>query len=267
MDLSHELAVALAAARTASEYVLAEYDAFAPIADAPADISTHVDRQAQELILGRIREAFPNDGIRAEESTPGASGTPHYAERVWIVDPIDGTRGFARKNGEFSVMIGFAIAGRVVLGVVAEPVVGRTTYATAGSGCWVVAGESEPVQCRVSRCGDLASATMVQSHTKVGSKPKPVVEAIRPAKVFETYSAGIKLAMVARGEVELYVNDYRNFHDWDACAGHILVEEAGGKMTLFDGGSVTYTGPVERRGLLATNGLLHEECVRRLMTI
>ena len=267
MDLSKELAEALAAADMAGRYVLDEYRAFVPIPDAPAEISTHVDREAQEIILRHLRAAFPADGMRAEEQTPSAKVESANAARVWVVDPIDGTRGFARKNGEFSVMIGFTVNSRAILGVVLEPVANRVTYAAAGLGCWVRTGTGEPVRCRVSSQRNLASSILVQSHTKPGAKPKPVVAAVEPGHVVETYSAGIKLAMVARGEVDSYVNDYANFHDWDACAGHVLVEEAGGTVTLFNGEPITYKGPVTRRGLLATNGFLHDECVTRLSTI
>jgi 3'(2'), 5'-bisphosphate nucleotidase len=84
--------------------------------------------------------------------------------------------------------------------------------------------------------------------------------------VLETYSAGIKLAMVARGDADLYVNDYPNFHDWDVCAGHVLVEEAGGTVTEFGGEPVEYGSPGkrQRRGMVATNGKLHADVVARL---
>jgi len=264
MDLSKELAEALAAAEAAGKYVLNEYQAFTPIPDAPAEISTHVDCEAQEIIVRHLRAAFPHDGIRAEEATASVSSESSRASRVWVIDPIDGTRGFARKNGEFSVMIGFTVESRAVLGVVLEPVANRVTYAAAGVGCWTQSGTAEPIRCQVTTQSNLASSVFVQSHTKPGAAPKPVVAAIEPGRVVETYSAGIKLAMVARGEVDLYVNDYVNFHDWDACAGHVLVEEAGGMVTLFNGEPIIYVGPVKRRGLLATNGLIHQDCLQRL---
>ena len=88
--------------------------------------------------------AFPDDGLVAEERTPTLAGSPTGADRVWVVDPIDGTRGFAMKNGEFSVMVGLTVGGRPVVGVVLEPVSGRVTYAAVGSGCWVVTEGGEP---------------------------------------------------------------------------------------------------------------------------
>src|SRR5262245_7510317 len=103
MAFERELQGALTAAKSAGEYVRREYETFEPIPNAPASISTHVDHGAQELILGHLRSAFPDDGLVAEERTPSLEGAPTGADRVWVVDPIDGTRGFAMKNGEFSV--------------------------------------------------------------------------------------------------------------------------------------------------------------------
>jgi 3'(2'), 5'-bisphosphate nucleotidase len=183
-----------------------------------------------------------------------------------VVDPIDGTRGFARKNGEFSVMVGLIEGGRPVVGVVLEPVRGRATFAVHGAGCRWQQGEAAPVCCRVSATADLAEAVLTQSHSKDPNKPSKAVRALRPGRVVETYSAGIKLALVARGEADLYVNDYPTFHDWDACAGHILVEEAGGAVTGLGGEPLRYgtPGAAQHIGLLASNGRLHAAALARL---
>ena len=265
MHYSHELREALAAADAASKYLAAEYAAFTAIPDAPAHISTHADRGAQEIILKHLHAAFPADGLVAEENTPTLALAPAGAARTWVVDPIDGTKGFAIKNGEFSVMIGLTVAGRPVVGVVAEPTRNRVTYAAAGDGCWRQDGDAEPVRCGVTTCDALAAATLTQSHSKPG-KTKPMVTLLGPRKVLETYSAGIKLALVARGEADLYVNSYPEFHDWDVCAGEVLVVEAGGVVTEFDGGAVRYgtPGAVRRGGLVACGPGLHTELVEKL---
>src|SRR5438270_790846 len=129
MAYEQELEVALEAARKAGLYLNDEYERFQAIADAPADISTHADRQSQEIVLQYLHDAFPADGLRAEEKTPTLARVGESGSRLWIVDPIDGTRGFARKTGEFSVMIALAVDGKAVVGVVLEPALGRSTYA------------------------------------------------------------------------------------------------------------------------------------------
>ena len=265
MNLDRELREALAAAESAGEFIRREYDAFVPIPAAPASITTHADTGAQEIILKHLLAAFPGDGFCAEESTSIRSATTG-AERVWVIDPIDGTRGFATKNGEFSVMIGLTVLGKPVLGVVLEPIQRRVTYATSGEGCFVTREGSPPARCRVSGCAALASATITTSHMNPAKPPKPVVRKLRPGTVHQTFSAGVKLALVARGEADLYVNDYPEFHDWDVCAGHILVTEAGGTVSEFDGGTVQYgrVGAKRRGGMVATNGALHAETLRLL---
>ena len=257
-DLKDELEAALAIAAEAAEYVRGEYDRFELIPDAPVTISTHVDRGVQEMVLTALRTRFPTDAVVAEEDTPAAHGSP-ASDRCWVIDPIDGTRGFAMKTGEFSIMIGFTIHNRVVLGVVAEPVQRRVTYATLGGGCWATIHDGTPTACRVNGTTELGKAVLTQSRSKPGGQPKPVARALAPGAILETYSAGVKLALVARGDADCYVNDYSGFNDWDICAGDILVTEAGGTVSLFNGEPVLYgvRGDKPQRGLIACTPGLH----------
>jgi 3'(2'), 5'-bisphosphate nucleotidase len=265
MTFDTELAAALEAVGRAGELIRREYEAFAAIPDAPASISTHADRASQELILTFLHAHFPADALCAEEKTPALETVPHTGPRVWVVDPIDGTRGFARKTGQFSVMIGLLAAGQPVLGVVLEPASDRYTYATAGGGCYTRTGSGAATRCVVSGRASLDTAILVQSWSKPGQPTRPV-ESLRPARVVETYSGGVKLAMVARGEADVYANTYEKFFDWDVGAGQILVTEAGGRVTDLAGGPIAYAAPDfgQTRGLLATNGPFHDEAVSLL---
>jgi 3'(2'), 5'-bisphosphate nucleotidase len=264
----HELQAALKAARL-SGYALREaYERFQVVPDAPADISTDADRRSQEIILTYLQQTFPKDALCAEEETSTLSQATHTGSRLWIVDPIDGTRGFARKNGEFSVMIAFVHEGQPAVGVVLEPAKERLTYAVAGLGCWRQDGKAaQPVVCCVSAVAELTQATLTQSHSRKPGVRSKQVEALNPTRIVETYSAGIKLALVARGEADLYLNTYEAFHDWDICAGHVLVHEAGGQVTGIAGQELHYglPGAWQRNGLLASNRLLHEEAVKALV--
>ncbi|MFO0936651.1 MAG: 3'(2'),5'-bisphosphate nucleotidase CysQ [Gemmataceae bacterium] len=265
MNYSHELTTALNAARAAGELIRNEYESFVPIPDAPVSISTHADKAAQDLIISLVAAAFPNDAICAEESTESLQEAKHTAPRVWVIDPIDGTRGFAMKNGQFSVMIGLTVDREPVVGVVYEPIPDRMTYASKGGGCFAQLASAAPVSCRVSTQTKLNEATLVKSHGKPG-KTAPEITATSPAKVIETYSAGVKLAMIARGEADFYPNTYSKFADWDICAGHILVSEAGGNATKLNGEALSYgaEGFAQTGGILATNGKLHAAVVERM---
>ncbi len=266
MAHERELEAALEAARRAGRGILDAYRQFQAIPDAPIDISTEADRQAQETILSYLKRVFSGDALCAEEQTAALVGATSTGPRQWVVDPIDGTRGFARKNGEFSVMIAFVEKGELAAGVVLEPAKGRCTYAGRGRGCWRHDDGGGPIACRVSSTTDLAAATMVQSHSRTPNMPSRMAQAVRPCRVVETYSAGIKLALVARGEVDLYVNDYTQFHDWDIAAGHLLVTEAGGTVTGLHGEELRYGLPEawQRFGLLGSNGYIHAEALKRL---
>ena len=265
--LTHELQIALDAVALASARIMNDYATFVAIPDAPVSISTDTDRASQDIIIQHLAQHFPGDAFCAEEATTSLAQASKTGARVWIIDPIDGTRGFAMKNGEFSVMVGLVIAGEIEVAVVGEPARARITFASRGKGCWVRHGNSDAIKCQVTTTGKMADATLVQSHVKPG-RPDPVVTAFQPAKCVETYSAGVKLAMVARGEVDLYVNTYSQFADWDICAGHHLVVEAGGKVSELSGRPVTYGKPgyAQKGGLLATNGVLHPEAISLLAT-
>jgi 3'(2'), 5'-bisphosphate nucleotidase len=178
------------------------------------------------------------------------------------VDPIDGSRGFAQKNGEFSVMIAFVEDGVVQVGVVLEPATGVTTSAVRGQGCHVRRQTHKGSLCRVSSVAEPGACSLIQSHSKPGKTSWPV-EILKPAKVIETYSAGVKLARVARGEADVYVNTYSEFHDWDIAAGHLLVEEAGGRVTGLKGETLRYgePGAWQRHGLIAANPALLAKCL------
>jgi 3'(2'), 5'-bisphosphate nucleotidase len=268
MSYDQELRAALEAAEQAGQLIREHYDRFEVVPNAPADITTATDHEAQEIILSHLHRAFTNDALCAEETTPTLAASPTSGSRLWIIDPIDGTRGFARKNGEFSVMIGFVDRGRPVVGVVWEPAKERLTYASSGHGCWSTDGAAEAVRCRVSAVSTLAKATLTQSHSK-GRSPSPQLQALQPGRVIETYSAGVKMAQVARGEADLYLNIYPAFSDWDICAGHVLIDEAGGKSTGLKGEVLRYGQPKGSQvyGLLATNGHVHDQAVGALKSI
>src|SRR5208282_5985062 len=135
-----------------------------------------------------------------------------------------------------------------------QPASARLTYAVQGGGCWRLDGkETTPQRCRVTDVAVLTQATLTQSRSRNPHQKSPYLIALQPARVLESYSAGIKLALVARGEADIYLNTYDAFHDWDICAGHILVTEAGGQVTGIRGETLQYGLPEawQRFGLLA----------------
>src|SRR5262245_36572423 len=103
MTFDRELQSARDAAEHASRIILQHYEERTAMSDAPASITTSTDRASQEAILQALAAQFPDDAFRAEEATPTLQNLRRDGARMWIIDPIDGTRGFAKKNGQFSV--------------------------------------------------------------------------------------------------------------------------------------------------------------------
>ncbi len=263
---SKELQAAREAATTATRIILEHYARLDAKSSAPADITTQTDRDSQDAILQSLASCFPDDAFRAEEATTTLAKLSHMGRRMWIIDPIDGTRGFVTKNGEFSVMIALCEDGVPVVGVVAEPAKNVVTWATLGAGCWQCCDNDESHPVVVTKSAELSEATMIQSHTKPGKEPSREVQLLKPARVLETYSAGVKLARVADGTADIYVCDYMAMNDWDLAAGHILVTEAGGKVSNLVDEPRIYgrASPKQLGGLLATNGRMHEVAMKRL---
>ncbi|HVJ81620.1 MAG TPA: 3'(2'),5'-bisphosphate nucleotidase CysQ [Planctomycetia bacterium] len=258
-NFADELGAALDAVRAAGAEILRLGGAYENVTDAPADIVTDADLAAQAIIFRILAERFPNDAVLGEEAYKEDPSIAR-ALRLWIVDPIDGTRGFAIGNGEYSVMVGLVAGGRPVVGVVHEPHVGRTTFAAAGQGCFVrTSAVGQPMPCSVRPTESMVDATVAMSRSRKTDSEKRLLDRFGARESLKTYSAGIKLAQVARGEADLYLGDYPAMHDWDVCAGHILVEEAGGRVTDLAGEPLVYgrEPPRQSRGILATNGLLH----------
>jgi 3'(2'), 5'-bisphosphate nucleotidase len=244
------------------------YAAFTPIPDAPADLTTEADLAAQERILEHLRRDFPGDGICAEESSPGARAAPAPAasRRFWVIDPLDGTRGFARHAGEFAVHVALVEGVRPVLGVVVEPLAERVTWAIEGGGCWSAEGGATPSRCAVSAVAGTPEV-LALSRSRDEESRRALLAAFGARRALATWSAGRKLALVARGVADLYVGDYLTLHDWDVCAGHLLVEEAGGRVTDVRGEPIVYDGSgasLRGRGLLASNGRVHAAALRAL---
>lgn len=220
------------------------------------DLVTEADVVAERLILERIRQRFPSHGIVSEESAPGlAFGNGIY----WAVDPLDGTSNFARGLPLFSISLAALEEGRPVVGVVHEPMAHRTFRAWRGGGAWL---DGAPAW--VSRVDRVLSAMVGLDWGRAQEDRLKVLARVQrlgpDVGVFRTLgSAALGLAYVAAGWLDAY------FHlalgPWDTAAGVLLVEEAGGRVTLVDGSPWT----PEATSILASNGLLHDqllECLR-----
>ncbi|HVJ17541.1 MAG TPA: inositol monophosphatase family protein [Polyangiaceae bacterium] len=251
----------------ASKVVLEVYGtAFDVEYKGPSDPVTIADKRANELICTELAREFPGVPIVAEESPPATFADFRSSERVFFVDPVDGTREFVARNGEFVVMIGLLDGDRPVAGVIQAPVQGVTWVGVVGEGAYAQDASGVRTPIRVSSEPTLAAARIVSSRSHRDSELERVLSALGAAQIIIRGSAGLKGAEVARGAAEAYVAPGYAGQRWDACASEALVVAAGGRVTdtrgrLLDYRALSLTNDC---GVVASNGAVHDAVLEQL---
>jgi 3'(2'), 5'-bisphosphate nucleotidase len=249
MTALDELETTATIARAAGAAAMRYYGNSAFERKADSSPVTQADHAANQAILTGLARDFPRDAILSEESAD--SDVRRQAERVWVVDPLDGTKEFLAQNGEFSILIGLVVEGAPVLGVVYLP--GRDVLygAARGKGAWVERnGRRDRVAC---------VAAVPTALRMIGSRSHadPLLGSMRQAlgvdEVMPCGSIGVKCARIAEGESDLYIHPVRTLKEWDTCAPEILLREAGGSVTDCLGGTLRYNkpDPVQPCGIVA----------------
>ncbi|HEX7956830.1 MAG TPA: 3'(2'),5'-bisphosphate nucleotidase CysQ, partial [Pyrinomonadaceae bacterium] len=223
-----------------------------------------------ELIVRALREQFPEDGVLAEESVD--TDRRIGRERVWMIDPIDGTKGFIAGTGDFCVQIGLAVEGRAALGILYAPATDVLYWAARGHGAWVLRPTSEADEsAKAERLGvteesDLARMRLAESRSHRGARMESVVGALGVRAEVRSHSVGIKVGLLVERQADLYIHLSPKTKQWDTCAPEAVLAEAGGRMTDLWGAPMRYNTPdvLNRNGLVASNGAAHEEVVGRL---
>lgn len=221
-------------AQAAGEVILEIYDH-------PADFGveqkedhtpiTRADRASNQLICNALAELSPRWPIISEENN-----LPPYEERrhwhyCWIVDPLDGTKEFIRRNGDFCINIALAQAGEAVLGLVYAPVSKQCFWAVRGCGAFEVSAKgAQRLQCARFSAGD-AGLRILSSRSHFNTATQTWIGNLQqPA--FVTKGSAIKFGLLARGDADLYPR-LGPTGEWDTAAGQVIVEEAGGAVLDF----------------------------------
>jgi 3'(2'), 5'-bisphosphate nucleotidase len=267
MDREDVLSKLLAAAAAAAEVVARVYEEpdLGVELKGPGDPVTRADKEANALLLERLTADFPGVPIVAEESDPATFAGFGSAPSALFVDPVDGTRDFIAKTGEFAVMIGFAEAGVATVGVVSCPALGEVFAAAAGVGAFRLAGAAREA-IRVSPVTELTGAcrcAVSRLHRDAAVDAR--LAALGPLTLVPMGSAGVKGVRVASGALELYAHPSgAPVKLWDACAPDAIVRAAGGLYTDVSGRAFDYRGPLaQNAGTLAANPALHAEARSR----
>jgi 3'(2'), 5'-bisphosphate nucleotidase len=233
---------------------------------APRDPVTEADRRANELICERLSRQFPNVPIVAEESEPETFAEYRTAERIFFVDPLDGTREFVARNGEFVVMIGYVEGDRATAAVIHAPESGISWVGAVGSGAAQIDAQGVETPISVSTVDALGDARIVGSRSHRNPALEQALGALGARELVALGSAGLKASVVAHGAADAYVAPHYAGKRWDACAADALINAAGGKLTDSRGQLIDYRS--ERldndRGVVASNGLLHDAIIEKL---
>lgn len=224
------------------------------------DLVTKYDRQIEDMVLARLRAAFPEFGVVAEET---ASKETLTDAPTWVVDPIDGTTNFIHRQAECCVLIGLAIDRRAILGVCFIPKLDEMYTAMRGGGAYC-----NGRRIHASGCEDLRRA-MVNLHMPSYTRGPRVVDRIlaisrdllaHPIQAMRSGgSAGVDMIHVARGRLDAYLEV--GVYAWDVCAGAIIVEEAGGVCVDTLGGPFDLTS---RRVMVASTQALADQLAEYL---
>jgi 3'(2'), 5'-bisphosphate nucleotidase len=224
----------------AGEVVMAVYASdFEVRGKTDASPVTLADEQAEAVIVAALRELAPGVPIVAEEAV-AAGQVPQAAARFWLVDPLDGTKEFISRNGEFTVNIALIEDGTPVLGVVLAPAIGRLFAGSVGHGAWVEeGGERRPIHCRRVPPEGL---TVVASRSHGDADALDAFLGGRLVAALRNAGSSLKLCLVAAGEADLYPRLGRTM-EWDIAAGHAVLAAAGGRVTDLAGAPLRYGKP------------------------
>ena len=264
----HELRIALDLAREAGAAILDLYEGPLHIEQkANADDRepvTQADKLANELIVQRLQSEFPDDGILAEESIDTSRRLKK--QRVWMIDPLDGTTGFIEGNGDFAVQIGLTENGQCVLGVVYQPLTGVLYRAVRGSGTWIERPGFESERGRVSAHEEISTMRLAASRSHRSPRMDKVVSAFGLKEEVRRGSVGIKIGLLVEQQCDLYVHLSPRTKQWDTCAPEIILLEAGGLITDLFGGPLIYNRAEvqNRNGVVASNGVSHKAIIESL---
>jgi 3'(2'), 5'-bisphosphate nucleotidase len=217
-----------------------------------SDPVTEADKRANEYLVERLRALFPGDGIVAEETADQSEAL--NAKRCWFIDPLDGTKEFIARNGEFSVMVGLAVDGRAQVGAVFQPVTDKLYLGAVGGGATLEQhGVTRALS--VSDVADPSALKLVVSRSHRDKSLDGLVQALGITSETPSGSVGLKVGHIAERNADLYVHVSNKSSRRDACGPEAILKAAGGVFTDLSGQAFDYrvSAMQNARGILACN--------------
>jgi 3'(2'), 5'-bisphosphate nucleotidase len=229
-----------AASRAAGAEVMAVYAGEIAVREkADASPVTEADLRAEAVIQHWLHRLAPEVPLVSEEQAD-AHGAPSDAPRFWLVDPLDGTKEFIQRNGEFTVNIALIEDGRPRLGVVFAPALGRLYLGARDLGAW--RHDAEGVHAIRCRARPAEGWTMVASRSHGDAEALAQLMAGEPVAAQRSAGSSLKFCLLAEGEADLYPRLGRTM-EWDTAAGHAVLAAAGGRVDTLDGTPLGYGKP------------------------
>ena len=202
---------------------------------------TAADRAAHEIIVTGLRAATPEIPILSEEGAAIPYAERRHWQRFWLVDPLDGTKEFIKRNGEVTVNIALIAEGRPILGVVFVPALDRLFWGVADEAAWLQEAGRAPRQIRVRQPEPERGLCVVMSRSHPSPDLDEYLQAVNVAEVISVGSS-LKLCVLAEGRADLYPRLGPTM-EWDIAAGQAVVEAAGGQVRTLDGHPLRYNKP------------------------
>lgn len=226
-----DLALSIAAsAREAGAGIMDIYDSGHMRVETKADDSplTAADLFSHELIMRSLEELTPEIPVISEEGEIPEYGLRKAWKTFYLVDPLDGTRSFIKKSGEFTVNVALMEDGVPVLGVIYAPASDILYYASRGDGAFVKRGNGKPVRINVAHPRDIKELVLVMSRSHAANE-RDFFDGMGIVHEYITSGSSMKFCLVADGSAYLYPR-FGPIHEWDTAAGHAILIESGGRV-------------------------------------
>jgi len=256
-----ELSVAADLAREAGRILMEIYARDFTVAyKGKNDPVTEADQLANNYLVAALKQHFPGDGIIAEESPE--RGDALSKSRCWFVDPLDGTKEFIAKNGEFSVMLGLAVDGVSRVGVVYQPALDKL-YLGAREGEALLLTRGTKRRLHVSDKAQGSALKLIVSRSHRPQSIAAIMAKLGASLEMPSGSVGVKVGLIAEQEADLYVHVSDKSSLWDACGPEAILYAAGGRFVHVDGSAISYRSAEmqNKKGILAVNASAYDEVV------
>ena len=239
MNLENELAVAKEAAVKAGYAIMDVYENAEDMQISYKDGDmplTAADKASNRIIVDALKEAFPEYAILSEEEKDDLSRLDN--DYCFVVDPLDGTKEFIKRNGQFTVNIALSYQHKSVMGVIYVPVTGELYYAAQGQGAYLDTKDETGKKLQVSGCTDIHELRMVMSSSHGCEQMDKLLEKYKISN-FVKMGSSLKGCVVAKGEAEVYYR-FNPTMEWDTAAMQCIVEEAGAIFRQMDDTPMLY---------------------------